>query len=399
MRTVELPALTGIRFYAALCVFFSHVSGLTPQIEQAFADHKVFSLGKMGVSCFFVLSGFILTYNYKDLFRTGVSAGSYKQFVRDRLSRIYPVHFATMLMAIPIQIFSPNKPLDWRAVPIHALLLQCWLPFTRTTLFNYLNVPSWSISCEWFFYLLAPMAMFCVLGNRRRRILLLAITAAYVCMMGLFLWHSQSAYAREFLVNWFAPSRFVEFLAGIFLARIFLSEKAHRWSGIAVPAQIAGIVYLTAITFWKDDAPWPLHGGLIYVPGATLLIFGLAYSKGVLAAHLASPWLRRLGMASFSFYMLQAPIIRALRGVYYHFGWETRTWAGFCIMAVAVYLILQTAAFIMFYQYELPMQKWLRRPRAYPSSAAVTPEIRPRSRKFEDLCTVPNESTVWEKLN
>jgi peptidoglycan/LPS O-acetylase OafA/YrhL len=74
MRTEELPALTGIRFYAALAVFVSHVS-LVPKMERLSNGHKVFDLGFVGVSFFFVLSGFILTNNYADFFRRGIPAG------------------------------------------------------------------------------------------------------------------------------------------------------------------------------------------------------------------------------------------------------------------------------------------------------------------------------------
>jgi peptidoglycan/LPS O-acetylase OafA/YrhL len=389
MRTEELPALTGIRFYAALAVFLSHVS-LVPKMERLSDGYKVFDLGIVGVSFFFVLSGFILTHNYADLFRHGVPAGNYLKFVWGRFSKIYPVHFATMLMAIPIQILSPNKPLDWRAIPLHALLLQCWLPFTKTVFYNYLNVPSWSISCEWFFYLLAPVAMFCALGNVRRRMVLLAITIVYTGALGLFLWHSQSDFTRAYFLNWFAPSRFVDFLAGVFLARAFLSACAYSWAAWSIPAQISGLAYLVAVVLWRDHAPWPLRGGLIYVPGAALLVFGLAYSRGFFAAHLSRPWLKRLGMASFSFYMLHTPMCRAVRGVYYYFGWETTTWTGFWFVAVTAYVVVQAAAFIMFYKFELPMQTWLRSLRA--AQPAGT------SRKFENVRTLPNDSTVWEKL-
>jgi peptidoglycan/LPS O-acetylase OafA/YrhL len=389
MRTEELPALTGIRFYAALAVFLSHVS-LVPKMERLSDGYKVFDLGIVGVSFFFVLSGFILTNNYADVFRRSIPASSYIQFIWGRFSKIYPVHFVTMLMALPIQIFSPNKPLDWRALPLHALLIQCWLPFTKTIFYNYLNVPSWSISCEWFFYLLAPAAMFCVLGDIRRRVLLLAIIAVYISTLGLFLWHSQSDFARAYFLNWFAPSRFVDFLVGVFLARAFLSAHAQRWAAWSISAQISGLAYLVAVVLWRDHAPWPLRGGLIYVPGAALLVFGLAYSRGFFAAHLGGPWLRRLGMASFSFYMLHTPMCRALRGVYYHFGWETNTWMGFWFVAISAYIVVQAAAFVMFYKFELPMQKWLRSLRA--AQPATT------SRRFENVRTLPNDSTVWEKL-
>jgi peptidoglycan/LPS O-acetylase OafA/YrhL len=396
VRTVELPALTGIRFYAALAVFLSHVS-LIPKMEELSADHKGFDLGRLGVSFFFLLSGFILTFNYADFFRREISANKYAQFVWSRFSKIYPVYFATMLMTIPIQIFSPNKPLDWRAVPIHTFLLQCWLPFSKPVFYNYLNVPSWSISCEWFFYLLAPVAMFCMLGSIRRRALLLAVTAAYIAVLGYFLWHTQSDFTRVYFLNWFAPTRFVDFLAGVFVARLFMAPRSDRWAAFSVPAQVAGFAYLIAIILWGDRLPWPLHGEAVYMPGSALLVFGLAHSRGFLAAHLSHPWLRRLGMASFSFYMLHTPIMRALRGIYYYLGWETRTWTGFWLVTAGAFIVIQVAAFIMLYKFELPMQKWLRSLRDRPDAAHRSPKVLQPSPGFQSAHLPRHDSHVWEK--
>src|SRR5947208_17047412 len=120
------------------------------------------------VSFFFVLSWFILTYFYADVFLYGISLASYKRFVWDRLTKIYPVHFLALLLVLPIATLSPQLRLDWRAVPLHLLLLQCFWPSSTPAFSSYLNVPSWSISCEWFFYLLGPVVMFLASGNRRR---------------------------------------------------------------------------------------------------------------------------------------------------------------------------------------------------------------------------------------
>ena len=238
--------------------------------------------------------------------------------------------------------------------------------------------------------------MFCVLGSIRRRVLLLATTALYVGTLGFFLWHSQSDFTRAYFLNWFAPTRFLDFLAGVFLARAFLSPRAGRWAALAVPAQIAGLGFLVAAVFWKDHAPWPLQGGLLFVPGAALLVFGLAYSRGFFAAHLSGPWLKRLGMASFSFYMLHTPMMRALKGVYYHFGWETRTWTGFWFVAVTAYVVIQTAAFIMLYKFELPMQEWLRRLRARRIARAKIPATLEPSPNLENVHALPVDSSLWE---
>src|SRR5580765_4671714 len=129
MQKPELPALTGIRFYAALLVFLSHVI-LIPGMEELSGGRLIFNVGVVGVSFFFVLSGFILTYNYGDVLRAGVAGPAYKRFVWGRLTKIYPVHVLALLMVLPIAITSPNLPLDWRALPVHLLLLQCFWPST-----------------------------------------------------------------------------------------------------------------------------------------------------------------------------------------------------------------------------------------------------------------------------
>ena len=89
MRKTELRALTGVRFYAALFVFFSHMP-IVAGMDALSGQRVVFNAGVVGVSFFFVLSGFILTYNYAHVFEeesrrlpTGVFSGTGSQrFIR-----------------------------------------------------------------------------------------------------------------------------------------------------------------------------------------------------------------------------------------------------------------------------------------------------------------------------
>src|SRR5437016_12829380 len=257
MRKGELSSLTGIRFYAALLVYLYHVVLTVPAVNALSGGSLFSNAADVGVSFFFVLSGFILTYNYADVFRDGVSAAGYKRFVWDRLTKIYPVHFLTLLLVLPIATFSPHLPLDWRAVPFHLLLLQCFWPSASPAFSKYLNVPSWSISCEWFFYLLAPVVMFFALGNRRRWVPV-GMAMGYACGLGLLLWHGQSDEARFYFISWFAPSRFVDFLAGVLLARVFLTSSGQRLAGASGPAQSTGIGLLVVAAMYRPHASRPL---------------------------------------------------------------------------------------------------------------------------------------------
>jgi hypothetical protein len=58
--------------------------------------------------------------------------------------------------------------------------------------------------------------------------------------------------------------------------------------------------------------------------------------------------------------MLQAPMIRAFKAVWIRFGWEVGSWAGFCMLAVGMFVLVQTAALVVCYGYEIPLQKRLR---------------------------------------
>ncbi len=366
MRKGELSSLTGIRFYAALLVYVYHVVLTIPGVNALSVSSLFSNAADVGVSFFFILSGFILTYNYADVFRDGISAASYTRFVWDRLTKIYPVHVLTLLLVLPIAIFSPHLPLDWRAVPFHLLLLQCFWPSSTPAFSGYLNVPSWSISCEWFFYLLAPVVMFFALGNRRRWVPV-GMAMGYACGLGLLLWHGQSDEARFYFVSWFAPSRFVDFLAGVLLARVFLTSSGQKLAGVSGLAQATGIGLLIAGAMSRPYVPWPLWGGLLYVPGSILLVLGLAHDRGFFVAHLSRPWLNLLGRATFSLYLIHTPLLRAVRGLCLYLGWEVRSWPVFGAVVIAMFMVVQTAALLVYSGYEIPLQQrlrsWLVRPR------------------------------------
>src|SRR5262245_10610234 len=130
-----LPQLTGIRFYAALLVFITHIPHL-PGMDWLWDQHFIlFRLGDLGVTVFFVLSGFILTYNYAPSFEENISTREYFRFTWNRFTRIYPVHLLALFISIPLQILSPNRPLDWRALPFRLTLTQCMLSFADLPFF------------------------------------------------------------------------------------------------------------------------------------------------------------------------------------------------------------------------------------------------------------------------
>src|SRR5512135_599191 len=95
-RAKDIPSLTGLRAFAAWWVVFFHCSFLLPA-----ALPKVYwfaRLGYLGVDLFFVLSGFIISYNYWDKLAS-FSVKAYREFLWLRLARLYPVHLFTLLVS------------------------------------------------------------------------------------------------------------------------------------------------------------------------------------------------------------------------------------------------------------------------------------------------------------
>jgi peptidoglycan/LPS O-acetylase OafA/YrhL len=374
MKKDELAPLTGVRFYAALFVFVSHLSDL-PGLEWLRNDYLFFAeAGKMGVSVFFVLSGFILTYNYSDAFEFGVTLPKWARFVWNRLSKIYPTHLLTLLACIPLQILSPNRPLDWMAVPVHLFLQQSFLPFSDPAYYTYLNIPSWSISCEFFFYLLAPLAIWFISGRKSKMAILLMLVV-YLGGCALFLSTLKAPPDREYFLYYFAPVRLIEFIGGIGLAVLYFRRTTPLSIGATNLLFICGITTLVIGGGLVPQLRWPVAGAINYLPGSLILIYALARSTGPVARHMGWRPMLVLGMASFAFYMIHMPIIRCVRGVFRHFDYTAPAPPVSVGAAIATFLLTQACALGMFYWFESPVQnrlrKFIRRERAASLPIAV----------------------------
>lgn len=88
-----IDSLTSLRFIFAIMVFGAHCY----VIDSFFSTH-FFKEGFVGVSFFFVLSGFIIAYNYQK--RLSENKITKRTFWVARIARIYPLHWLTLLIAV-----------------------------------------------------------------------------------------------------------------------------------------------------------------------------------------------------------------------------------------------------------------------------------------------------------
>lgn len=150
-RTPRLDSLTSLRWWAALAVFFFHVRNVVP-LPGVIGDLARY--GNFGVAFFFILSGFVLTWSWRPTVGTGT-------FYWRRFARIYPLHLATLIVAIPVfYSFTPDsaqtwvKPFDIAILVLCLLLLQGW---SRDPVVLFAGNPaSWTLTAEMFFYAMHP---------------------------------------------------------------------------------------------------------------------------------------------------------------------------------------------------------------------------------------------------
>src|SRR6478609_5084991 len=163
---LKLNALTSSRFFAAAIIVLYHAANSTYP-DPLFGKLPLY----LGVSYFFVLSGFILTHVYKDLTSSGL-----KNFFVHRFARVWPLHLFTLILnsvLFPVKLRSlTHSVITWPIILLNALMLQSWVPFERV--FFSLNSVSWSISTEVGFYLLFPLIL-PALKRRRLSICLIAL--------------------------------------------------------------------------------------------------------------------------------------------------------------------------------------------------------------------------------
>jgi peptidoglycan/LPS O-acetylase OafA/YrhL len=315
-----LPALTGLRFVAAALVVAYHAHAMIP----AFRTNPYLTFlgaGYTGVSLFFVLSGFVLTYNYLEPDGRGVT--SVRDFLIARLARVYPVYLLGLVLGAPILFRELQKTGGMSLVlregaPIAAanlLLLQAWVPPYSCRL----NCPGWSLSAEAFFYLLFPF-IGALLVRRQQRSLLLIITACWVTACAVAFGYMRldpdhigvaTAATDVFSIKLlkFNPLvRLPEFVLGIAAGLLFLRAPTLLGRSAAL-VSIVGALAIGAAYAVHEQLPYAmLHNGLL-APLFAVVIFALAAGGGPLAQLLSTRTLHVLGEASFALYLLHVAVL------------------------------------------------------------------------------------------
>lgn len=312
-----LPALTSLRFFAAAFVVIYHYA----PIYFPGAEPPVIPLGYTGVTFFFLLSGFILAYNYRDADLTTPRRRSL--FYRARFARIYPVLLLSLVIHLPwlFSWASMQPPLLKALMQSGTILaplgIHAWVPGAACSL----NCPSWSVSVEVVFYALFPILLPLVLRDPSRvATSTLAVWLATVAVSTLA-WQAYGNGASligpepggmvpvllaEF-IKYFPLMHLPTFVAGLLL---FAAWQRHGWSQpVMLCTALACGAWLVLMAPFIPDVL--LHNGLTVLVWAPLILACALMRGGPLCA---AP-LVFLGKISFALYLVHIPIYAAINTI------------------------------------------------------------------------------------
>jgi peptidoglycan/LPS O-acetylase OafA/YrhL len=299
-RQTFLPALTGVRFIAAFSVLVFHYGA-------SFAEHSglpgplsnILHNGYLGVSLFFMLSGFILTYTHQE---DQINGQFMFDFYMARFARIYPVYILALVIALPVLSYK----LSLISAAKVLFMVQSWtLPENDS---SYVWVmQAWTLSVELFFYILFPALL--LVTKRLTAIptgVVAAISAALIVIFGISSIAPGTLMSTDDILK-YLPLPFIrtaEFVYGIMLCRLTVLYPGFSKVISSSLLEIFVITSILIIMAFTSDAQIKALVTIL----AGVLIVQLATGNGVVSTILSSKPLLLLGGASYSLYLLQGPV-------------------------------------------------------------------------------------------
>ncbi|HEX3430384.1 MAG TPA: acyltransferase [Rhizomicrobium sp.] len=373
MIAKRLYSIDALRGLGALAIVFWHwqhfwaVRGTWQAVwsraEEPFywTFKPLYDQGWAAVDIFFAVSGFVFFWLYLEpVAKREIGAG---KFALQRLSRLYPLYFVTLLAATAMQfafhsrtgnffIFDAN---DWPHFVKSIFLVQNWLPPDELQSFN---GPAWAVSIEVFLYIVFFAAV--RLGLRGPiGAIFLAVLGAIVFfwdgqigrgIMGFF-WGAATFYAVSAAVS---HPRARMIATGVILAAI------ATWIVCIVEIYLGPIQALFAVTpFAKFFAA---HEYPIFLQAYIFIVVPLTLAALALHEQLfEGPYARLsfLGDISYSTYMIHFPMQLALALLALSFGWMPTDFMHSWVM-LGFYAVLIMLGWLSYECLERPLQALIR---------------------------------------
>jgi peptidoglycan/LPS O-acetylase OafA/YrhL len=396
----HLPVLDGIRFFAAFFVVICHYSHWVLADQQYFDQYSkgIESIAALGMAIFFVLSGFVIHYNYHE---SCTKPGGGKLFFIARFTRLYPLYIVLILMEFASSFrfvrttcgYAGDVWGSFLSLPYYLTMTQDWFYGVicgKSLLMQYhmVSAVSWSVSLEVFFY--NCYALFLARFMKRRirlrwwlAIAVLAQLAVVLYFLGV--WHFRDAIEhvaatafgsgatveagyenslRRWLLYFNPVMNLAAFFFGLVTAHLYMVVRRHKLSRFETRfgplltllsiAALLGAHFYIYLDLGARDGFYGSTGSSMYAPLVAPVIFCLVRYSSLWRRVLETSLPVKLGQASYSIYLLHA-----------FFGWNARDYYylglhPWLLWAIAVCGVMAIAR-VSYVCFERPAQRFLRK--------------------------------------
>ncbi|WP_022767904.1 acyltransferase family protein [Butyrivibrio sp. NC2007] len=300
----RIDSLQALRAWAFLGIFFSHANFFI-------------SWPRLGVSVFYVMSGFLMTYRYENVeliasFKNNLS------FSLKKIKKLYPLHIITMLLVAMIYLRSIILS-GWEKgalvsllvhMGLNAALLQTWVP-NRVVNVS-LNGVAWYLSVTVFLYFMFPWIKKII---EQAAIIKLSISCGIILCVEVFacipfvLVFGNDSPVYVWFMYCFPVFRMGDFFIGCVLKRIFFESNVRDMGALkATVFEVLAVAVTVFVLLWLETEPdnivlQALHNQTtMYIPLAAIWVFLFAASKGLLTKVLSNKLMLFIGnISAYSF--------------------------------------------------------------------------------------------------
>lgn len=292
---MRIEQITFTRFIAALLIVIFHCGrGLYPFNNKYISF--IFQQANLGVSYFFILSGFVMVIAYNNQKNI-----DFINYLKNRFARIYPIYLLSILLLIIFKLGTNINTLD---MFLSLFMLQSWIPGKALII----NFPAWSLSVELFFYITFPFLMNIIYTKLK-----LKSTAIWIILFWLvsqLLFHLVTyglVKVPNYSINdiYYHPLMHLnEFLIGNIAGLFFVKKLKNHKNNYLI---IILIIITLIILLLRFSIGLDFHNGLLAVLFVPLILF-ISISNDKLTKVFSKKIFVFLGEISFGIYILQIPI-------------------------------------------------------------------------------------------
>lgn len=298
-------SLESLRGIAALLVALLHAIWVNPIRDVGWVRNSY-----LMVDLFFVLSGFVICHAYGGRIRNWIE---FRDFFVLRLGRLYPLHVAVLSAWVAFDVVKyvaasrlgishgPVLPAAAGDLVSNLLLVHSlgWQPDSFT-----FNAPSWSLSTEFYTYVLFAFIVLAIGPLRHRQLPLFAGISVVSFAILLMVGRHDLIITLDF--GWFRCT--MGFFLGAASYLVYARAGIDRCAAMRAAAPYVASAVLVAAGVYLG-LKWPGPSDYLFPPLAAILIVSLAASSGsAIDRWLQAPALAHLGKVSYSVYMVHYPL-------------------------------------------------------------------------------------------